>query len=273
MVEKIRLPKLEPGLIEAFKDLNNPPVLFVGSGVSCAAGLDSWDKIIAKMKDILNSGKTSRKKKEDFSGLSYLDIAEYFRIKLGDNVYFRFLRKQFRDTPFKLKELHETIADLPVKTIITTNYDKILECTFRNKWSVDPVVIVYGKQLQWFDLNQEVIIKLHGDIDHPDSIILTSSDYSKFDNHKNELCDHIKNVLSSSTVLIIGFGLRDPNFQDQFWHMKGLFPEKNLAIFALVDRLNRAMEQIWSNWGITVIQAKSRMGVIQYLKKLRTSIK
>ena len=272
MSDQNKTSQLEPGLLEAMRDSDNPPVLFIGSGVSCAAGLVSWDDLIGQMKDILGRGMTTGRTKEVFDGLSHLDIAEYFRMKVGNEAYYRFLRKQFRDTPFKLTALHRAIAALPVRTIITTNYDKVLECTFRNQWGIDPVVIVYENQLPCFDPRQRVIVKIHGDIDHPDSIVLTASDYSRFDDSKNELRGRLKNVLGTSTVLIVGFGFRDSNFQDQFWHMRGFFHEKNLAIFAVVDRLNPVIEHIWSTWGISVIRTNSRIGITRYIRSLGTLI-
>lgn len=189
--------------------------LFVGSGVSAAAGLLGWNGLIRKMRATIEKENRSYPPAEIqrfLSSADYLDVAEVFRQTVRDHRYFSFLREQFRrDVP--PCKLHTLIGRLPVKTILTTNYDKLLEAAFRNTSYNDPAVIIYPDQLGHIESSEVRIVKLHGDIDHPSSLVLTRTDYSQFQRRRQDFVRELQTSVNDHTVLFIGFGLRDSNFR------------------------------------------------------------
>ena len=77
--------------------------LFVGSGVSAAAGLLGWNDLIRRMRSIIKKENRTYSPSElqrFLSSADYLDVAEVFRQTVRDHRYFSFLREQFRrDVP------------------------------------------------------------------------------------------------------------------------------------------------------------------------------
>ena len=78
------------------------------------------------------------------------------------------------------------LAKLPFSLIITTNYDQLLEKALRDVGK-NPNVGVYNKDsyantIDFPDATPEepFVFKLHGDIQFPDSIVITDEDYIQF---------------------------------------------------------------------------------------------
>jgi hypothetical protein len=78
------------------------------------------------------------------------------------------------------------LADLKFPLVITTNYDQLFERSLEaaNK---HPHVFVYSKEeytrtddFQEFSAEEPFVFKIHGDIDRPESIVLTDEDYIQF---------------------------------------------------------------------------------------------
>src|SRR6266576_1273698 len=85
------------------------------------------------------------------------------------------------------------LASLPFPIIITTNYDHLFDQALRQAKTSDdtlkdPLVLVYDPDLKRapdfapLDHTEEkpILVKLHGDIDRPQSIVITEEDYLVF---------------------------------------------------------------------------------------------
>jgi hypothetical protein len=60
------------------------------------------------------------------------------------------------------------------------------------------------------------LIKLHGTISHPDTIVLTRSDYAKSRHERSEMFRFLVDQFEYATFLFVGFSLLDPNFNILF---------------------------------------------------------
>ena len=77
------------------------------------------------------------------------------------------------------------LAELPFKLVVTTNYDKLFEqaLVLAGKY---PRTEIYSKErretVDYRDLDpsQPFLLKIHGDIDRPESIVVTDEDYIDF---------------------------------------------------------------------------------------------
>lgn len=115
---------------------------------------------------------------------------------------------------------HDSFAKVPFTTVITTNFDFLLERTYesarRRHW-----VIMNEDQLS-MNMSEPgtVILKIHGDLNHPSRLVATEEDYDTFLDTYPLLSTYISNLLISRTPLFIGYSLEDPDFR-HLWRIIG----------------------------------------------------
>lgn len=201
---------------------NNKLIIFVGSGVSLNVdGMQSWYSLIQKMAQTINYSKCSTCKnskdgcsdfcllKEDYSTDEFLKIPQYVYNKSKD-LYDKILKENIKDVSVDAP-LSEAIFDINPVHIITTNYDTLLESS-KNEFCEQYQVIVHDKDL----LNAEkskYIIKMHGDINDLDTIILKEEDYLNYSQEHVLLELFVKSLLVDHTILFLGYSLNDYNIK------------------------------------------------------------
>ncbi len=115
---------------------------------------------------------------------------------------------------------HIAFSKLDFKTIITTNFDCLLEKAYES----------VGKS-HWLILDEDqlsvstaetftVILKFHGDVVHPRRLIITEEDYDTFLHRYPLLSTYVSNLLISATPILIGFSLEDPDLR-RLWNIIG----------------------------------------------------
>ena len=226
-------------------------VLFVGAGLS--VGLPGWKKLMKPLAKELDISPD-----ED-----PLYIAEYYenefeRLNLEEQIV-----SQLKDV--KLTKAHKLLAKLPVKAIITTNYDHVLEKALSKKKFIK---VVYGKEAPLAREDQLPLVKMHGDIDDPSTLVVTKTDYHEYAEKHRSLITYLLGFLISHTLLFVGYGLKDPNFDNIYFQMKSLFKDNQRKSFAIfkdptdyeVKRLNKM--------GIEVIKIKEYDEIPQIFEEL-----
>lgn len=245
--------------------------LLVGSGTSCACGLHSWAKLIAEMKSHLLSRCQKHDKpslKQFFIDNEPLAIAGLFKREMGAVEYGRWLRERFRNRSVTIAPILRNVVKLPTSLIFTTNYDKLLECACRSGAGEDPVVIINPKQLSVVNGNERKIVKMHGDIDHPDTIVLTDDDYADYDSKCASMRTFVQGHIAFSTLLLIGFGLRDPNFASIYAAAKSLVTSPGPRVVALMSKQNRFDVDRWKALGLTINNFDSHDDIPKFLSSV-----
>src|SRR5579863_3778065 len=97
---------------------------------------------------------------------------QFIRIKHEKRIQLNYiLNKVYSKPPTSIK-FHQLLANIPhIKTIITTNYDKLFELAYRN----DAMKIVESSDIGKIDGRYE-IIKVHSILNFPGSLIISKSD-------------------------------------------------------------------------------------------------
>jgi hypothetical protein len=162
---------------------------------------------------------------------SDLQILEYFKRKHGQQTakLTNWLSKLMDppDDALSKSRLHRELAALDRCSLFyTTNYDTFLERSFR-LFGRDSSTVVLESQMGGPDHGCE-IIKFHGDLDHPDQIVLTESDFEKRLSLSTALDQRLRADLLGRVILFIGYSFRDPNvsylfrlFTDHFYDKVG----------------------------------------------------
>lgn len=126
----------------------------------------------------------------------------------------------------------ESLKSIQPHAIITTNYDTFLESIYNEGYDRDSGYdVAIGEQIL-HDQHRNIgeILKIHGCITKPNSIILTESDYHDFNNRQRYLSSKLLTYLIEHPVLIIGYSATDPNIQQIFsWVQQVLSEEEKVA--------------------------------------------
>lgn len=180
--------------------------IWIGSGFSFYAGLPN-SKEMAKA--IVDSAKNLYSQDEAAGPLD--EVADIFLNKKTKNELVDVIRPLMLREPRSL-QYHNLLTEIPqFKTLITTNYDKLIEKSYGNSLQVVVGDSFYPRCL---DYNKPILYKLHGDIEDPNSITISRSDYTGFfaeGDLGSLLWNKIRTIIAEKTLLFIGYSLRDEN--------------------------------------------------------------
>lgn len=192
--------EIDPVLVERFAYGNG--TVFVGAGISYGSRLPLWAKLMeplmANLKDELDPS------------ASPPDIAELYEAKHSRSVLVQYLKDRLGDVNFQLTRTHELIVSLPVRRIYTTNFDDLLEQASRKK-QLNRTVIFNSSQVGFSDTSTLSIIKLHGDLDDPASLVISAGDYYSYFAKNPAVADLLKVELQTHTILFLGYSFSDPD--------------------------------------------------------------
>jgi len=139
------------------------------------------------------------------------EIEELFREKSLEQ---QCLREVLRCNEAVVSEAHSVIAKVPFRAYLTTNYDNLIETAFSQvtrraiarfyERSIDSVMEEYRE-------SRPFILKLHGDVDDAESIILGDRGYERLLHSAGRYRDCLHTLFSMSSILFVGFGGSDPD--------------------------------------------------------------
>src|SRR5262245_50994129 len=151
-------------------------LLFVGAGVSMTLGLPSWRQLIGQMAAQVEYDPDVF---EAQGNGNYLELAEYYEIQkksLGSLRSWMDRTWHVDDARVDESRVHQAIVDLNCPILYTTNYDRRLEITYERRGKTIVKIANVG---DFTRIREGVtqIVKLHGDFDDDESLVLTESSY------------------------------------------------------------------------------------------------
>ena len=227
-------------------------ILIVGAGSSARLEYVTWKQLMDQLEHLAGkcSGFEPDHEKRQKELLAYAqDIKSHICASFdGLDKYYDFLYELFQPKLPAHDDFHRMLVELPVRGILTTNYDTVLEAALSEKKReierkekevplIDETPLVIGKDpprlLHEFLLSRvndpkipQRIAHLHGMYRNPDSIILTLDDYSKsYGLHDEKASMHQRSadtwtlhrkllwaILATRRVVFVGFSMEDPYF-------------------------------------------------------------
>ena len=107
---------------------------------------------------------------------------------------------------------HKILAWLPFKVYITSNYDQFLERQLSTGHR-DTAIVVDNEDLPRMKRGQVPVIKYHGCVSRPRTMIATSNDYTQMAASYRLVRDLVKVSLAQNHLLVIGHGLGDHDLE------------------------------------------------------------
>ena len=228
-------------------------VLFVGAGLSWNfknkknETLEGWTKMASSITSYLCDNdhipenlKQACDTLGEIKTLEILEEREIGRREVGEFVKDYFTLGEGNDF-----SLHQKLFELSTK-IITTNYDRAFEMAVPQLQSQKAYK---GKDYELNGLKKDSVFlfKLHGCIEHLDSMVLFPSDYGKLYNSNRREAEHtlsaLRNLIFNKTFLFIGTGLGDPQINSFFEEIKiiqGPYNQKHYIITS--DPLEKSLD-------------------------------
>jgi hypothetical protein len=150
------------------------------------------------------------------------------------------------------RRIVELVKKQQVETIITTAYDNLLELAFHEA-GVGLNRVLRGSDVNFISPDRPTLIKLYGDAQQPDTLVVTDRDHSELlrDRDKEELVDEVKRAFRRNTVLFLGYNLADPDFRFLFDQVA----ESRFArtAYAVWPGLPETDVQMWRDRGIVIL--------------------
>ena len=220
-------------LTKIIRENQGNPFLFIGSGLSRRyLGLEDWKGLLEKFSITKEFGYYLSSANEDLATAAGLLAKDFHELWWSDSQYeesrnsFKETKNQSSALKFEiskyLKQLTKNYVDPAYETevrmledsnidgIITTNWDTLLEQLFP-----DYVKYIGQKQLI-FSTSYGVgeIYKIHGCSTEPNSLVLTNTDYNKFQERNSYLTAKLITIFVEHPVIFIGYSLGDKNIQN-----------------------------------------------------------
>ena len=254
-------------------------VLIVGAGSSARLKYVTWKQLMNQLEHL--AGKTcgfepGHEKRQEGLLVYAQAIKSHICASFGDlGKYHDFLFELFQPKSPAHDDFHRMLVELPVRGILTTNYDTVLEAALSKKKReieqkekeaplIDVTPLVIGKDpprlVHEFLLSKahdpkipQRIAHLHGMYRNPDSIVLTSDDYSKsYGLHDEKASPHQRfantwtlhrkllwAILATRRVIFVGFSMEDPYFNKMLETVSADLWGWNKSIHFAIMRISR----------------------------------
>jgi hypothetical protein len=213
-------------------------ILFVGSGLSCAAGYPSWGEMVLRLVDEARQipGAKVQGLEELIEKKDWFTLAEFARTTLTPFDFGEVLTEMLGDTG-QPSRAHELIARTDFRGIITTNYDRLLETHItRVRNSMPTTFTTEGINAMAVALFRPTffIYKMHGDMNEGGSIVLTASDYDRMILFSPHTRSFLHGAMLNYTLLFVGYSLSDPDFQLVLRELSLMFENRVPKHYALI---------------------------------------
>jgi hypothetical protein len=229
--------------------------LFVGAGLSAQLGLPPWSGLIERMGDELGYERALF-----FTLGDYPELAEYYAQHKGLSLLVEWLRKHWRDAPIDVSKsrAHEVVAKLQLPIIYTTNYDPWLERA-HEAFGVPFRRVVVAEDIATVRDGETQIVKFHGDLDDPDTLVVTQSHYFERLQFESALDLKLRADMLRYSLLFVGYSLSDINIRLMLHRLALLRAgrtESPMRSFIVLNRQNPVQREILSQWNVEVLYLK-----------------
>lgn len=205
VAEIARYPELEQALAEG------RVCAFVGTGLSVGAGLPSWYELITELAASISY---KLPPPEWTTSDELLDAAQAYVNRQGLHSLISHLKGRLDTTGVQPTAAHRALARLPISVVFTTNFDDLLERAFRDAGKRVEVVVHDGDvSFVHHGPDTVTIVKLCGDLDQPETIVLTWQHYKSYFYQRPQMLKLLEAELATANVLYLGWNGSDPYFK------------------------------------------------------------
>lgn len=188
-------------------------VPFVGSGLSAPSGLPTWAKYLLNLGNEIGQ---EDKIQEYIDNSEFEEAAQFISENMGETNFNSRVDSRFVSISPKIEGIINLLPKLTNGTIVTTNFDPLIEKVFSNDGI--RLEVVHGNEDKEFHRSfargADYLLKLHGSINDTRSRVFIKNEYDNayldsegsFDFNK-PLPENLSKIYRNATLLFLGCGL------------------------------------------------------------------
>lgn len=206
------LPEIPGDLARACVD--KECILYTGSGLSAQAGFETWipflSGLLAWAKKATFIDQTFAASLDEAMAVGdYNSVADSIVRAVGTDreSLSNYLRSLFYRSSIKLPESYTILPQIPFAALLTTNFDNLLEITFKK--SSHEVYTLYDADKLKSELSHRTffLLKLYGKVETPDTLLLSPAQYLHATQENLLFSQFMESLFFSRTLLFVGASL------------------------------------------------------------------
>lgn len=177
--------------------------VFAGAGMSKASGFVDWPELL---RDIAEELQLNVDRERDL-----ISVAQYHVNSRGGST--KLAKKILEEFGQHAEpgEVHDLLAQLPIDTYWTTNYDDLIERALAKEYKVADVKHNVEQLRMTRPKRDAVVYKMHGDASDASKAVIYKAQYETYYRTHSSFVTALSGDLVSKTFLFIGFSFTDPN--------------------------------------------------------------
>lgn len=240
--------------------------LFVGAGFSQNAEAKTvnppfryknWTDFMIQLAEKLWPNDSSDKITERVAG-DHLFIAQLFEEEFGKDQFYKELLEAVPYKDYVPSAIHKELIDISDtakwKGFITTNQDCLIEQT------LDEQHMYHDQVVDDLDLSTKLaqlkVLKLHGTMERPSSIIFSEEQYRTYKEEHPLLHLKVRSIFAENIVVFVGFSLTDSNFKSIFGWVRDILStnyQKKAYAFIFDKDIDDYTRRYWEKRNIIIL--------------------
>ena len=188
----------------------------VGAGLSRNAVLP-YQRTVPLWSEL---GKSLARYMKDYESVNPIDAISAYEYEFGRPKLIELLFDLLFITDAQPSNAHRSFCALPFDIVCTTNLDFLLERQYEFTPRTYTPLIDEAQLSVNLNSNSIALLKLHGDLNNPNRLVVTEEDYDRFLERYPVIATYLANLLITRTAVFIGYSLDDPDFR-QMWQVVG----------------------------------------------------
>lgn len=141
-----------------------------------------------------------------------IEALSCYEEQFGRNKLLSLLKQELHIGEAAPSKTNLAICSVFTHTICTTNFDTLIEDSYRSSFTPFGVA-ASEEELPLLPRDRPCIIKIHGDFEHPNQMVVTESDYDLFLSKNLVMATYLSSLMITHTLLLIGYSFDDPDFR------------------------------------------------------------
>lgn len=206
--------------------------IFAGAGLSIDSGGVSWNKLLAEAAEEIG---LDIEKETDLISLTqfYINSKNNNKGGLAQKIYHDL---NLRDAKPSIN--HKLLARMPISAYWTTNYDKLIEDALEEENKLADVKYDVAQFLRTVKGRDATVYKMHGDIEHPNKVIITRRDFEVYHETHRQFISTLYGDLTTKTFLFLGLSFTDPNLFYVLSRVRIQYETDQREHYAIIKRIS-----------------------------------
>jgi len=230
-------------------------IIFAGAGISTEGGVYGghftfYDSIKKECNyptsqedpsfpDVMqNFCKRKDGRKKNLLTRKIIDRIESFSQKGEINTFTTFFHREVTLNPF-------------FRIIVTTNWDTFFERSLNIL-----VPMVEDRDIPFWDDRKRQILKIHGCVTRPYTIVVTKDDYNNLIKNKNNILifTKLKDLMATKTFIFVGYSMQDPNIKIIYCDLLKSMGEFSRLSYAVDPNPKKETINEWKKQNVRIIK-------------------